>query len=291
MSNAIYEKIGRRVVEIYAAQDAEFAKRPPNKGQDGKKPKCKDTSHSCGFTCISGKKTCRITMTMEQQAAAKALKKELRATKKADGPASDASSAKPAAPKAKQEPATKAKSVAKKTPLEQIQEAHPSLKPMEAELKAKQLGRLDDRLESATGTDGDKAYRAALLAKEDPDSSEAALDRIQSLYAARNEVEKKQELSADRLQNVPSDLIQGWRGGSVGEINRAAAEYTAEIWAALPPAQRNKFIDHHLERSDKTFTEHLQRRPGFAEISKSKAVAKFLAEADRAVRVANGEED
>jgi hypothetical protein len=81
MSSTIYEQIGRRVVEIYAAQDAEFA-RQPNKGTDGKKPKCKPTSHSCGFTCISGKKVCRITMTMEQQGAAKKLKAELRAAKK-----------------------------------------------------------------------------------------------------------------------------------------------------------------------------------------------------------------
>jgi hypothetical protein len=60
---------------------AEFA-RQPNKGTDGKKPKCKPTSHSCGFSCISGEKTCRISMSMEQQQAAKALKKELRAAKK-----------------------------------------------------------------------------------------------------------------------------------------------------------------------------------------------------------------
>jgi hypothetical protein len=46
-----------------------------------------------------------------------------------------------------------------------------------------------------------------------------------------------------------------------------------------------------MDRGDKTFTESLEKRPGFAEISKSKIVAKFLSEADRMVRVANGEED
>jgi hypothetical protein len=53
-----------------------------NKDAGREKPKCKSTSHSCGYSCISGKKTCRITMTLEQQRAAKALKKELRAFEK-----------------------------------------------------------------------------------------------------------------------------------------------------------------------------------------------------------------
>jgi hypothetical protein len=89
MSSLIYEKIGRRVVEIYAAQDAQFA-RQPNKGQGGKKPNCKASSIACGFSCISGKKVCRVTMTMEQQQAAKALKKELRVEREGeDGPESD----------------------------------------------------------------------------------------------------------------------------------------------------------------------------------------------------------
>jgi phage gp29-like protein len=51
-----------------------------------KKKNCKPTSISCGFTCISGKKVCRITMTLEQQKAYKALKKELRAAKKVAKP-------------------------------------------------------------------------------------------------------------------------------------------------------------------------------------------------------------
>jgi phage gp29-like protein len=59
--------------------DAEFRGVPSK--TEAKKKKCKDTSHSCGFTCISGKKTCRITMTIEQQQAAKKLKAELRAAK------------------------------------------------------------------------------------------------------------------------------------------------------------------------------------------------------------------
>jgi hypothetical protein len=82
MSNAVYEKIGRRVVELLA-QNAQFAK-APNKGTGGNKNKCKPTSQSCGLSCISGKKVCRITMTMEQQKTAKNLKKELQSTPKAE---------------------------------------------------------------------------------------------------------------------------------------------------------------------------------------------------------------
>jgi hypothetical protein len=76
---SIYEQIGRRVVELYT-QNAQFAAKP--KSAASKKPNCKPSSIACGFTCISGKKICRITMTMEQQQAAKALKKELTANKK-----------------------------------------------------------------------------------------------------------------------------------------------------------------------------------------------------------------
>jgi hypothetical protein len=79
MSSAIYEKLGRAVAAKWVAT-AEFATKKPAAG--AKKKNCKPTSISCGFSCISGQKVCRITMTMEQQKAAKALKKELRDSKK-----------------------------------------------------------------------------------------------------------------------------------------------------------------------------------------------------------------
>jgi hypothetical protein len=56
--------------------------------KETKKKKCKDTSHSCGRSCISGKKTCRINATVEAQAKIAQLKKELAEAK-----------AKPAEPK------------------------------------------------------------------------------------------------------------------------------------------------------------------------------------------------
>jgi hypothetical protein len=79
MSSAVYEKLGRAVAAKWVAT-AEFAATKPAAG--AKKKNCKPTSISCGFSCILGQKVCRITMTMEQQKAAKALKKELRDSKK-----------------------------------------------------------------------------------------------------------------------------------------------------------------------------------------------------------------
>jgi hypothetical protein len=74
MSSEIYEKIGRRIVSIVTI--AEFAK-AADKGTGGKKNKCQPQNISCGKSCISGTKTCRISMTMEQQKAAKQLKAKL----------------------------------------------------------------------------------------------------------------------------------------------------------------------------------------------------------------------
>jgi hypothetical protein len=56
-------------------QAAEF-KGMPSKAER-KKPKCNPGSHSCGKTCISGKKTCRIEATAEMQQAIAKLKADL----------------------------------------------------------------------------------------------------------------------------------------------------------------------------------------------------------------------
>jgi hypothetical protein len=61
---------------------SEFKIQPAGSEKILKKKKCKDENISCGFTCISGKKTCRISMTMEQQRIAKELRAKARAANK-----------------------------------------------------------------------------------------------------------------------------------------------------------------------------------------------------------------
>jgi curved DNA-binding protein CbpA len=75
MTTDVYEKIGRRLVDIFSSTTATYA-------APAKKKNCKKENISCGFTCISGKLVCRKEMTMEQQRAAKELRRQVRAGKK-----------------------------------------------------------------------------------------------------------------------------------------------------------------------------------------------------------------
>ena len=72
MVNA-YELIGRRAVAILSS--AQFAIQPPGSEKVLKKKKCKEGNLSCGFTCISGNKICRVEMTREQQRMAAEIRK------------------------------------------------------------------------------------------------------------------------------------------------------------------------------------------------------------------------
>jgi hypothetical protein len=180
-----------------------------------------------------------------------------------------------------------------KSALERIKEAHPDLQDYEAKTKASIIEKLEKRLESDEPSDADKAYRDALLAKEDIHNSEAALDRISTLFSVRNELEKTHELPPDRLRGIPSDLSQGMRGGSVQAINQATAEYTAEIWGNLSPRQQDKFVEHWMDIArvgSGTVTEQLGKNTGFQETLKSKRVKDFVDEMDRRVRKLSGQE-
>jgi hypothetical protein len=181
----------------------------------------------------------------------------------------------------------------KKSALERIKEANPDLKDYDAKTKASIVEKLEKRLESDEPSDADEAYRDALLAKEDTDNSEAALDRIGNLFSARNELERTRELSPDRLRDILSDFGQGMRGGSVQAANKAAAEYTAEIWGNLSPQQQDKFVEHWMDYTrvgSGTVTEQLGKNTGFQETLKSKRVRDFVDEMDRRVRKLTSQE-
>jgi hypothetical protein len=159
--------------------NAEFA-RQPNKGIDGKKPKCKDTSHSCGFTCISGKKTCRITMTMEQQQAAKKLKAELRAAKKKPEPTPP-----PEPPKPEQKQATKKQPAKKQAAKEQADGRNPKL--------AKAIADLDKKIEIVKSRILDDKGPKEAYFKADKEEGESPKDykaRMDKLRAAWQKTDK-----------------------------------------------------------------------------------------------------
>jgi hypothetical protein len=172
-----------------------------------------------------------------------------------------------------------------KSALERVLEANPGLKPHEAKLKAGTIDKLEKRLASDDPSPADKAYRDALLQKEDPDSSEAALDRVNSLFNTRNRQEKG-DLTDGDVQDVVSDFGQGLRGGSVQDINEATAKYTAEIWGNLTPKQRGQFAETWLERAtlDQDISTALKKSSGFQKARKAKDVDKFTREADEEIR-------
>jgi hypothetical protein len=236
MSNAVYEKIGRRVVELLA-HNAQFAK-APNKGIGGEKNKCKPTSQSCGFSCISGKKVCRIAMTLEQQQAAKQLKKELRASTAGSQEA-----------------------------------AKPKLDPA-FDVNAGIIAKIEARGDRQSA--GDKAHIAALEVPQDP-HNDSALDRVAELKRHRDRLEKSGDLSDDNLRDVAHAFGQGMRGGANSAANLATAEYTAEIHSKLSPESQNKLAGHFSDYTKgKPIRDHFSKTNGFDQGTKSPEVQQFL---------------
>jgi hypothetical protein len=165
--------------------------------------------------------------------------------------------------------------------LERVRKTNPELTDFNATERAKQVDKLEARLQSDNPGEADRAYRDALLSKIDPHSSEAALDRVNSLYRARNELEKKGRLSDDRLRDIPHDFGQGFRSQVA---NLAAAEYTAEIWGKLSDSHKNKFVEHWREYSGgNTISKQLGKRNGYDAVLKSKKVKAFIEEIDKRV--------
>jgi hypothetical protein len=165
--------------------------------------------------------------------------------------------------------------------LERVRKTNPELTDFNATERAKQVDKLEARLQSDNPSEADRAYRDALLSKIDPHSSEAALDRVNSLYRARNELEKKGRLSDDRLRDIPHDFGQGFRSQVA---NLAAAEYTAEIWGELSDSHKNKFVEHWKEYSNgSTVSGQLGKRNGYDAVLKSKKVKAFIEEIDKRV--------
>jgi hypothetical protein len=244
-----------------------------------KKPKnCSSpTSISCGLTCLpaktkAGKDTlCKKPLSLNQ----KAQKKSITDTaKKSKQTAEGAKNNQILTPEQKTLEAAK-----------ELKKNNPSISESDFNAKADLILKIESR---ATQSEGDSAYKAALVAKEDPHSSEAALDRVNSLYRARNEIQKKGQLSDDRLRDIPHDFGQGMRGGSVQGINLAAASYTAEIWDNLSEPAKNKFIEHWQEYSKgRTASDQLGKNSGFAEVLKSKKIKSFVGEIDRRVGLVN----
>jgi hypothetical protein len=154
--------------------NAQFAKQP-NKGQGGNKPNCKTSSIACGFACISGKKICRITMTMEQQQAAKALKKELRAGKK-----------EPALPPPKKEAKKAASTTARRDPK-----------------IVKALAALDKNIKAMKPlAEAEKLARSAYFStkKVEGESESAQRKRIDNLKSAHYRTEKALDIAKARAE-------------------------------------------------------------------------------------------
>jgi hypothetical protein len=233
---------------------------------------------SCRNTCINASKTCRVEISPNQ----KAKKAAITASTKQGSPEST---------KKTTEPKTESLVTPEQKALKaagEIKKNNPDISESDFTAKANRILKIEKQ---DTQSDGDTAYKEALVAKEDIHGSEAALDRVDSLYRARAEQQKKGMLSDDRLRDIPSDFGQGMRGGSVQAANKAAAEYTAEIWGNLSSQQQDKFVEHWMDYArvgNGTVTDQLGKNTGFQETLKSKRVKDFVDEMDRRVRKLSG---
>ncbi len=236
-----------------ATPPAKFAAATP-----GKKKNCKPGSLSCGNACLSmytasgKKKTCRKPATPGQQA----VVAQVVAATNAGAPAAKTPAATP--PAATPPPAAPA---AQPSAFDRIKAIHdftlgdeaPMTK-MELDLIANQLKKLEAL---PNPTPAQREHIAALLTRPDKFTSEAAMDRVDSLKRYHDRLMNGQPLRDQDFDEWPDMFAQGMRGGSNQAMANTAALYSAEIYNKLDEAGKQKFVDTWAKNRADSIQENL----------------------------------